>query len=278
MTFSDTQLQRLKELGANPGELSMAFIDARERDRAFLRLQKLYVRQERKRLQLFRQSGRRPRLCILENKLAEALTALGFVQVTTPILMSKGLLLKMGIDDLHPLTSQIFWVDNSKCLRPMLAPHLYYVVKDLLRLWDKPVGLFEIGPCFRKESQGAAHASEFTMLNLAEFGLPASDRLRRLGELASMVMQVAGNDQYRIVVENSAVYGQTWDVLAGLDSLEVASGAMGPHHLDNNWGITDTWVGLGFGLERLLMASEKDCNLGRLGRSLTYLDGIRLNI
>ena len=38
----------------------------------------------------------------------------------------------------------------------MLAPHLYYVLVDLLRLWDKPVKIFEVGPCFRKESHAGS--------------------------------------------------------------------------------------------------------------------------
>ena len=46
----------------------------------------------------------------------------------------------------------------------------------------------------------------------------------------------------------------------------------------NAWRITDTWVGIGFGLERLLMTAEGGSNLSRFGRSISYLDGIRLNI
>jgi phenylalanyl-tRNA synthetase alpha chain len=53
---------------------------------------------------------------------------------------------------------------------------------------------------------------------------------------------------------------------------------MGPHVLDRAWQITDAWVGIGFGLERLLMVAEKSQSLGKMGRSLAYLDGIRLNI
>ena len=40
----------------------------------------------------------------------------------------------------------------------------------------------------------------------------------------------------------------------------------------------DTWVGMGFGLERLLMTAEESDTIGRWGRSLAYQDGIRLNI
>ena len=38
------------------------------------------------------------------------------------------------------------------------------------------------------------------------------------------------------------------------------------------------WLGIGFGLERMLMIAEKSRSLAKMGRSLGYLDGIRLNI
>jgi seryl-tRNA synthetase len=89
--------------------------------------------------------------------LVEALTGAGFAQVTTPIMLSKGLLAKMTSTEEHPLYEQVFWVDSRKCLRPMLAPNLYYILKDLLRLWPHPVSIFEVGPCFRKDTQGGNH-------------------------------------------------------------------------------------------------------------------------
>ena len=62
------------------------------------------------------------------------------------------------------------------------------------------------------------------------------------------------------------------------DGLELGSGAMGPHPLDQAWRITDTWVGIGFGLERLLMTVRGGDSIGKMGRSLAYLDGVTLNI
>ena len=91
-------------------------------------------------------------------------------------------------------------------------------------------------------------------------------------------MQAAGIEDYHLVAETSEVYGETIDVEAGADRLEVASGAMGPHPLDRAWKIAEPWVGIGFGLERLLMVTENAKNLASMGRSLAYLDGIRLNI
>ena len=160
----------------------------------------------------------------------------------------------------------------------MLAPHLYYILVDLLRLWERPVRIFEIGPCFRKESQGSLHSSEFTMLNLVEMGLPIEDREARIRQLGGLISEAAGIKDFEFEVVKSEIYGDTIDIVAGSDHNEIASSAMGPHPLDRPWKINDTWVGIGFGLERLLMASENTKNLAKMGRSLTYLNGIRLNI
>ena len=184
----------------------------------------------------------------------------------------------MSIDDHHPLATQIFWLGKDRCLRPMLAPHLYFVLKDLLRIWEKPVRIFEIGSCFRKESQGAQHANEFTMLNLVEMGLDSEIRQNRLEDLAALIARTAGIDNYGFQPVDSAVYGETVDIVAGDDRLEIGSSAMGPHVLDQAWQVTDAWVGIGFGLERLLMVAENINSLGKVGRSLGYLDGIRLNL
>jgi pyrrolysyl-tRNA synthetase-like protein len=277
-TWTAIQHARLIELAADECELDRQFDGAGERDKAFQQLERQLVKMQRQKLQQLRDGYRRPGLCRLESRLTEVLVQNNFVQVATPTILSKGLLARMSIDDDHPLASQIFWLDKDRCLRPMLAPHLYYVLKDLLRLWEKPVRIFEIGSCFRKESQGARHSNEFTMLNLVEMGLAEQKRQARLEELAALITAAAGVDDYIIQTESSAVYGETIDILGGEKRLEIGSAAMGPHVLDQAWQITDAWVGIGFGLERLLMAAEKSDSLGKMGRSLAYLDGIRLNI
>jgi phenylalanyl-tRNA synthetase alpha chain len=269
---------RLKELEADEKDLARGFEGDADRDRAFQKLEKGLVAAARRKLNELRTGLRRPRLCRLENRLAEVLTDKGFVQVTTPTIMSKELLAKMSINDHHPLASQIFWLGKDRCLRPMLAPHLYYVLKDLLRLWEKPVRIFEIGSCFRKESQGARHANEFTMLNLVEMGLTPDLRHQRLNELAALVADAAGIEHYTFESIDSTVYGETTDIVAGENKLEIGSSAMGPHALDRAWQITDAWVGIGFGLERLLMVAANISSMSKVGRGLGYLDGIRLNI
>jgi phenylalanyl-tRNA synthetase alpha chain len=276
-TWSEIQTKRLIALDADQTQLSERFEDQTQRDRAFQKLEGALTKMRKRELEEMREVHGRPALCRLESTLVETLVRAGFVQVTTPTILARGLLAKMGVTETHDLFKQIFWLDRDRCLRPMLAPHLYYVVKDLLRLWEKPVGIFEIGSCFRKESQGARHSTEFTMLNLCEFGLLEETRGRRLRELAELVTQAAGIDEYRLAEAESTVYGKMVDVLSA-DGLELGSGAVGPHPLDHAWRITDTWVGIGFGLERLLMTVRGGDSIGKMGRSLVYLDGITLNI
>ena len=276
--WTATQLRRLNELNASPGSMGKVFEDERSREESFRQLEINLVKDQRHHIRKYRELHKRPALCRLETSLTSALIAKGFVQVSTPIIMSKGLLKKMSIDADHPLNSQIYWVDSNKCLRPMLAPHLYYVLVDLLRLWEKPIRIFEVGPCFRKETKGAQHAGEFTMLNLVEMGLPDESRENRIRELGSLMLNTAQIDDFRYEVVPSDIYGDTIDILAGDDSLEIGSAAMGPHPLDQPWKIHETWIGIGFGLERMLMAAHKTQNLAKMGRSLSYLDGIRLNI
>ena len=278
LPWTTTQAARLRELEAEDADLDLTFDDADERNRRFQRLERQLVDAAKARLDTYRTTTRRPSWCRLQSALEAALVADGFVQVTTPTLMARRLLERMGIDEKHPLFSQIYWVDPGKCLRPMLAPHLYYVLVDLLRLWERPVRLFEVGSCFRRESQGSRHTGEFTMLNVVEMGLPREQRRARLEQITAIVMTAAGIADYRLATTSSEVYGETIDVERGRDGLELGSAAMGPHPLDAAWRIDTTWIGVGFGLERLLMATGNRNSLGRLGRSLTYLDGTCLSL
>ena len=276
ISWTTVQLQRFKELNASTQILEMNFTETSTRDHAFQEVGHRLVSQGKLRLGKLREIKRRPSSLELEDRLAKALCQQGFVQVVTPTIISKSALAKMTISDDHPLFSQVFWLDAKRCLRPMLAPNLYTLWRDLIRLWDKPIRIFEIGTCYRKESQGAQHLNEFTMLNLTELGTPLEARHQRLEEMAEWVMTVAGIKGYGLVTESSVVYGDTVDVMK--NEVELGSGAMGPHFLDEKWGIFDPWVGIGFGLERLLMIREGAKNVQSMARSLTYLDGVRLNI
>lgn len=271
-----TQSQRLRELGADPLLLDELFSDPGARDAAFKRLENELVTEGRRRLRELRDGERVPPLVELEGDLGDALAGAGFVRVVTPLIITSDSLRKMGIEHGHPLREQVFWLEDGRCLRPMLAPNLYTLLRRLGRIWTKPFGIFEIGPCFRRDSKGASHLNEFTMLNLVELGRPEDEGRSRLEELAGMVMGVAGIADYELEVTQSEVYGAMVDVLVG--GAEVCSAGLGPNPLDGNWGIVDPWVGLGFGLERLIMTREGYPNIERAGRSLSYVDGVRLNI
>jgi phenylalanyl-tRNA synthetase alpha chain len=273
--WTNSQMQRLRELNAEEVVLAKRFLNSEERNKEFFKFEQNLARQSQRNLQNLRTTRRRPRLCELEDSLIQALMKQDFVQVITPLLIAKDSLAKMSIEPDHDLFKQVFWVEEKKCLRPMLAPNLYFLLRELVKIWEKPVRIFEVGPCFRKDTKGRHHINEFTMLNLVELGLPLSLRKKRLEELATLIMKTCGITEYSLVSHRSEVYGETIDVLS---DIEVASGAMGPHPLDSNWGITDPWVGIGFGLERLLMVRENFQNIQRAGRALVYLDGERLNI
>ncbi|SDO55532.1 pyrrolysine--tRNA(Pyl) ligase large subunit [Desulforhopalus singaporensis] len=273
-----TQERRLRELGVGQSELVRTFDDAAERNRAFQQLEQQRIQQEKKRLQNFLQQGGRVALEELTEKLTSALCNIGFTRVTTPVIISKSALAKMTVDDDHPLSQQVYWINSNQCLRPMLAPNLYSLMVDFARCGQREIRFFEIGPCFRKESDGARHNSEFTMLNLVEMGTPEEKRLERLQEFAEIVAQTAGLEDYRFESEESKVYGTTVDLVVGAEDIEVASGAVGPHPLDIAWGVQGTWVGIGFGLERLLMAGAKETSISRWGKNLSYLNGINLKL
>lgn len=278
ISFSQGQKKRLTELGADKGLVDSFFENVECRDIKFQDLEKKLVNSLHKRLDDFFSSSRRPRILELEEKLARALRAINFVQVHTPMIISRSRLEKMGIFEGGIMEKQIFWLDANHCLRPMLAPNLYEYMRDLGKLRDRPLRLFEIGPCFRRETDGNRHANEFTMLNLVEMGLPADEipeeRILKLGEY---ILNMARIKEWTLITDSSSVYGKTFDFI-DKNNLELASCAIGPHPLDKAWNITDNWVGLGFGLERLVMSASSENTLSRTGRSITYLDGIRMHL
>lgn len=274
VVFSVTQKQRLLELGAGLETLEMHFNLETERNRYFNALSKELSTKNMEILNQLRTTVRRPALTRIAAQAVESLVKAGFVEVVTPAFLSRNLIKKMNILENDDLWQQIFWIDKNRCLRPMLAPNLYFILGHLQRLWPRPIQLFEIGSCWRRESKGAHHIEEFTMLNLVELGCQGEPQ-NRLVEIVDLVMSTFGLS-YELVKEGSQVYGFTMDVIC--KEVEVASGATGPHPLDRNWNITDSWAGLGVGLERVAMLVTGKMNIHRVGRSLIYLDGARLNI
>jgi len=276
--FTTTQQQRLTELNAKPELIGAMFENKAARDEVFRQAEAKLARLNREKLIKLLSEEKKPLAVQIEDRLKGWLTKEeGFTQVTTPIIITASMLDKMTITKEHPLTSQVFWLDSKRCLRPMLAPNLYTVMRDLYKVTREPVRIFEIGSCFRKESQGAQHMNEFTMLNLVDFaGVEDGRQMERLKELAEGAMKAIGAGEYKLEIEKSEVYGETLDIVMG--DLEIASGAYGPHFLDPKWGVFETWVGIGFGIERIAMSMGGYRTIKRVGKSIAYLDGSPLNL
>ena len=273
MRLTETQIQRLVSLGSHAlGEAE--FATPAERDAAFRTEEKKAIKANRMQLRAMRDSADP----VLVNALAADISAFlrerGFMEVSTPIIIPKAFLERMTIDDEHSLHDQVFWVDGKSCLRPMLACGLYDVSRRLIDILGTPLSVFEIGPCFRKESRGARHLGCFTMVNFVEWGIPEEQKQGRVEAIVAELMDML-QLEYRIVEEDSTVYGKTFDV--EVDGLELASGAFGPHPLDVAWDITTTWLGVGMGLERAVCLREGIDNIQRVGRSLHYHNGASLN-
>ncbi len=278
LQFSFAQTNRLRELWVPEEDITTTFDSATARNKAFTALEKAYVQKNREILEDLLEEEHQTKLCKLRTQLEAAFCAQGFTELSTPTIISRKFLERMSIDDTHPLNEQVFWLDNKSCLRPMLAPNLYDVSRSLLNnAATLPLKVFEVGSCFRKESEGKSHLKEFTMLNVVEWGTPLDQREARLKELAITIMQAAGIADYHFEDEESVVYGAGLDVISST-GLELASSSMGPHALDDNWGITTSWVGVGVGLERLLMVREQANGIHRFAKSIAYLNGARLNI
>ena len=278
--YTVTQSERLNELNAPIEEQEREFETKEERNEHFRKLEKELTRYARNDIFDLLESRHMTKYRITGNKMADWLMEEGFTEVITPTIISRDSLKKMGIDSGSQFLDQVFWVDGKHCLRPMLAPNLYVEMRELLRITKKPVKIFEMGSCFRKESQGAQHLNEVTMITLVELAaVKDGEQLAELERLALNAMEALGlkEGEYEFVQEDSEVYGKvSFDIL--INGMEVASGSYGPHFLDANWGVFDTWVGIGFGIERLTMALDKGRTIKRYGRTLSFIDGEPLNI
>jgi phenylalanyl-tRNA synthetase alpha chain len=271
--FSKTQQQRLKELDAPEGSFLLSFKTKSERDKHFQEISTSLEKYHRENIMTFLML-KKPELKRLEQALEKAAISEGFVEVITPTIISKSFIKRMEIEENHSLWKQIFWLDESRCLRPMLAPGLYHLMSQL-RKFVNPVKIFEIGQCFRKETTGQQHLEEFTMMNLVGYG-DILEPEKRINYMIDLIMKNVGLKEYEVHQVDSLVYGTTIDV--SIEGVEVASAAVGPHPLDKNWNVYEPWAGIGVGIERLIMLKENFKNIKRVSRSLSYLNGWRLDI
>ncbi len=269
--FTDPQIQHLMEYG-DENWADAEFEDAAARDKAFSAKMSALKSANDKGLKGVISNPSND-LTDLANAIRSKLKARGFIEVHTPIFVSKAALAKMTITADHPLYKQVFFIDDKRALRPMHAMNLYAVMRKLRDHTDGPVKIFEIGSCFRKESKSSTHLEEFTMLNLVELG-PDGDAMEHLKTYIGDIMDAVGLE-YETTREESDVYVETLDV--EINGSEVASGAIGPHKLDPAHDIHEPWAGVGFGLERLLMLKNGKSNVRKTGKSTTYVNGYKMD-
>ncbi len=131
----------------------MDFADAAERDRQFAKLMSKTEAANNRGVEDLIANPARHDLSRLECRIADPLPPRGFIEVRTPTIISNQQLAKMTITPDQPLYKQVFFIDDKRALRPMLAPNLYVVMRRLRDHTDGPVKIFEIGQCYRKESK-----------------------------------------------------------------------------------------------------------------------------
>jgi len=218
-------------------------------------------------------NSREHMLAKLERDISAFLISKGFIEIKSSILIPEEYIVRMGIDKDLELSKQVFRTDDGQCLRPMLAPVLYNYLRRFDKILPDPIKIFEIGPCYRKESDGSSHLEEFTMVNFCQMG-EGSTR-ENLVQLLDEFLTYLGIE-YKIEGDECMVYGATVDVMHG--DMELSSAVVGPVPMDIDWGINKPWIGAGFGLERLLKAKYKFKNIKRGSRSEYYYNGIYTNL
>nr|2E3C_A Chain A, Pyrrolysyl-tRNA synthetase [Methanosarcina mazei]2ZCE_A Chain A, Pyrrolysyl-tRNA synthetase [Methanosarcina mazei]2ZIN_A Chain A, Pyrrolysyl-tRNA synthetase [Methanosarcina mazei]2ZIO_A Chain A, Pyrrolysyl-tRNA synthetase [Methanosarcina mazei]3VQV_A Chain A, Pyrrolysine--tRNA ligase [Methanosarcina mazei]3VQX_A Chain A, Pyrrolysine--tRNA ligase [Methanosarcina mazei]3VQX_B Chain B, Pyrrolysine--tRNA ligase [Methanosarcina mazei]3VQX_C Chain C, Pyrrolysine--tRNA ligase [Methanosa len=265
--LTKSQTDRLEVLLNPKDEISL------NSGKPFRELESELLSRRKKDLQQIYAEERENYLGKLEREITRFFVDRGFLEIKSPILIPLEYIERMGIDNDTELSKQIFRVDKNFCLRPMLAPNLYNYLRKLDRALPDPIKIFEIGPCYRKESDGKEHLEEFTMLNFCQMGSGCTRE--NLESIITDFLNHLGID-FKIVGDSCMVYGDTLDVMHG--DLELSSAVVGPIPLDREWGIDKPWIGAGFGLERLLKVKHDFKNIKRAARSGSYYNGISTNL
>lgn len=265
--LTKSQIDRLEALLSPKDEITL------DSGRPFRELESELLSRRKKDLQQIYAEERENYLGKLEREITKFFVDRGFLEIKSPILIPVEYIERMGIDSDKELSKQIFRVDKNLCLRPMLAPNLYNYLRKLDRTLPDPIKIFEIGPCYRKESDGKEHLEEFTMLNFCQMGSGCTRE--NLEAIITDFLNHLGID-FEIVGDSCMVYGDTLDVMHG--DLELSSAVVGPIPLDREWGIDKPWIGAGFGLERLLKVMHDFKNIKRAARSESYYNGISTNL
>ncbi|MDK2939417.1 MAG: pyrrolysyl-tRNA synthetase [Methanolobus sp.] len=266
--FTPLQKNRILSL-LGPGEM----ISFAKEKRSFAELESTLTLQRKKDIREMYEDSRENLLGKLERTITEFLVDMGFLEVKSPILIPFEYMERMGVGEDKKLSEQIFRVGDNMCLRPMLAPGLYNHLRKFDNVLPDPVRIFEIGPCYRKESDGNSHLEEFTMLNFCQMG--SNCTRDELEYLIKELLDFLGIE-FEIVADSCMVYGDTIDVMH--KKMELSSAVVGPVPMDMDWGVNKPWIGAGFGLERLLKAKHDFKNIKRAARSESYYNGISINL
>lgn len=265
-----TPLQKTRILSLlGPGEM----ISFSKEKRSFAELESTLLTQRKKDIREIYENSRENMLGKLERTITEFFVDMGFLEVKSPILIPFEYMERMGVGEDKKLSEQIFRVDDNMCLRPMLAPGLYNHLRKFDNVLPDPVRIFEIGPCYRKESDGNSHLEEFTMLNFCQMG--SNCTREELEYLIKELLDFLGIE-FEIVADSCMVYGDTIDVMH--KNMELSSAVVGPIPMDMDWGINKPWIGAGFGLERLLKAKHDFKNIKRAARTESYYNGVSINL
>ncbi|HII81167.1 MAG TPA: pyrrolysine--tRNA(Pyl) ligase [Methanosarcina sp.] len=265
--LTKSQIDRLEALLSPKDEISL------NSGTPFRELESELLSRRKKDLQQIYAEDRENYLGKLEREITKFFVDRGFLEIKSPILIPAEYIERMGIGNDKELSKQIFRVDKNLCLRPMLAPTLYNYLRKLDRVLPDPIKIFEIGPCYRKESDGKEHLEEFTMVNFCQMGSGCTRE--NLEGMITEFLNHFGID-FEIVGDSCMVYGDTLDVMHG--DLELSSAVVGPVPMDRDWGIDKPWIGAGFGLERLLKVMHDFKNIKRASRSESYYNGISTNL
>lgn len=265
-----TQIQKNRILSLlGPDEM----ISFSKEKRSFKELESTLQIQRKRDLVSMYEDSREDLLGKLERTVTEFFVDMGFLEIKSPILIPFEYMERMGVGEDKKLSEQIFRVGDNMCLRPMLAPGLYNYLRKFDNILPDPVRLFEIGPCYRKESDGNSHLEEFTMLNFCQMGSKCTKK--NLEYLIQDFLESL-DIKYELVSDSCMVYGDTIDVMH--KNMELSSAVVGPVPMDMDWGIDKPWIGAGFGLERLLKAKHNLKNINRAGRSESYYNGISTSL
>jgi pyrrolysyl-tRNA synthetase len=266
--FTQSQKDRIVSL-LGPDEM----ISFSKEKRSFQELEVTLINKRKDDLRKVYEDSRENLLGKLERQITEFFVERGFMEIKSPILIPFEYMERMGVGEDTKLSQQIFRVDESMCLRPMLAPGLYNYLYKFDNVLPDPIRIFEIGPCYRKESDGKSHLEEFTMLNFCQMGSKCTRE-----NLIFLIKDFLDflNIEHEIVSDNCMVYGETIDVLH--KDMELSSAVVGPIPQDIDWGINKPWMGAGFGLERLLKVMHSFKTIKRAARCENYYNGISTNL